>query len=118
MGRPTIDKGLKRSEKTTFRLTKKEQLQLNNAAEACGISTGNFIRLKLFKGKFPQPKPSKIDIDLYYELKKIGVNLNQIARRFNLGQVPSKTNTILQELLDQQQTIIRALLNDSYSKDR
>jgi hypothetical protein len=39
------------------------------------------VRLKLFKGKFPEPKTAKLDLHIFLELRKIGVNLNQLTKK-------------------------------------
>lgn len=118
MGRPKVNDDQKRSEKITFRVTVKEQLQLEQGANLCGLPTGNFIRNKLFKGKFPEPKISKIDLNTYLELKKIGVNLNQLAKQVNAGKVPIAIMAILDKLMLYQERIIRILINDSQSENR
>eukprot|EP01037_Dinobryon_pediforme_P007471 gene7471-7535_t len=38
---------------------------------------------KLFKGKFPEARIPKVDLDTYVELKKIGVNINQQTKQLN-----------------------------------
>src|ERR1700710_2261713 len=116
MGRPKINGDRKRSEKITFRVTVKEQLQIEKAADLCGQATGNFIRYKLFKGRFPEPKISKVDLNTYLELKKIGVNVNQLAKQVNAGKVPIAILAILDKLMLYQEKIIRLLLNDSHSE--
>lgn len=118
MGRPTIGEDKKRSEKITFRVTYSEQLQLNKGAILCNFCTGDFIRQKLFKGKFPEPKTAKVDLRVYLELKKIGVNINQLTRLANAGRLPVGIITNLKNLMAQQDEIIRILIDDSQSKNR
>jgi len=118
MGRPQVATEEKRSVKITFRLTKEEKKKLEQSAEICGFATGIFIREKLFKGRFPEPKVAKVDVGIYLELKKIGVNINQIAKHVNSGMVPIGILAVLNKLMEQQQTIIRILIDDSRSGNR
>ncbi|UEG55334.1 MobC family plasmid mobilization relaxosome protein [Mucilaginibacter daejeonensis] len=51
-------------------------------------------------------------MDTYRELKKIGVNLNQLTKRANAGILPPGLILALEHLGAQQQLIIQILLND------
>ena len=102
----------------TIRLTIEEHRQLEQAAKACGTVPAVLIRDKVFKGRFPRPKMAKIDLQTYLELKKIGININQLARHANSGMLPFGINAVLDKLIKQQQEIIRILLNDSDSENR
>jgi hypothetical protein len=118
MGRPQKVSEEKRSEKITFRLTRVEKNDLKNAAGVCGVSTGNLIREKLLKGKFPKARMPKTDVAVYAELKKIGTNVNMLSKLVNAGKVPISMLTILEKLKAQQDKIIRILIDDSHSENR
>ena len=118
MARPRLSNDVKLSKRFIFRLTEDELLLLKNVASLSGKAPGVAVRAKLFKGKFPKPKISKLDLQTYVELKKIGVNINQMTRQANLNRWPDGVKEQLQRLLKQQQFIIDLLLNDSESEDR
>ena len=118
MSRPKVADEERRIVNFTIRLTTEEQRQLEQAAIACGRVPAVLIRDKVFKGRFPKPQMAKIELQTYLELKKIGVNINQLARHANSGMLPFGINAVLDELIAQQQKIIRILLNDSDSENR
>jgi hypothetical protein len=119
MARPNITPEQKRSINFTIRLTPDEQRQLEKVAGICGKTPAVVIRNKVFKGKFPEPKLPKIDLNTYLELKKIGGNLNQLAKMANAGFISKHTDQLLMQLLKQQQTIIKEMLGrDSHSENR
>ena len=88
MGRPKVEKDKKLSRRFIFRLTEDELSRLTKAGETCGKAPGPLVRQKLFKGRFPEAKTAKLDLNTFLELRKIGVNLNQLARQVNAGIVP------------------------------
>lgn len=119
MGRPKGIKEEVRSKNYTIRLTEKEQERLERAAEVCGVTPAALIRNKLFKGRFPEAKTPRIDLKAYSELKKIGVNLNQLAKNANSGLLPMGVYSLIMKLLNQQETIISKILyRDSQSENR
>ncbi|GAA4329175.1 hypothetical protein GCM10023149_33670 [Mucilaginibacter gynuensis] len=118
MARPKILQDKKRVFKITIRLNVAERLQVQQSAKAAGMSNYLFAREKLLKGRVPEPKMARIDIDVYVELKKIGTNINQLAKHANSGRFPFGITSALRKLSEQQHFIIKLLLNDSQSKDR
>lgn len=79
----------KREKRITLRLTEEEYRLLKDLALERGITVSDLIRKRIFRERLPQPAPLKFlgKIDecrrLAYELNRIGVNLNQIARKVN-----------------------------------
>ena len=118
MGRPCITKEAIRSINFTIRLTEIEHKSLEKAAAACGLSLSAMIRKKVLTGKFPVPLPARIDLDTYLELKKIGVNINQLAKQFNSGKLPIAIMIILRKLKEQEEIIIKGLFYDRQSENR
>ena len=94
----------------TFRLTEEEQKKLFRLSEITGQVPGVLIREKLFKGRFPEPKKAKLDLDTYLELKRIGVNVNQLAKHANAGRMPVGMPTILKQLVAQLNLMIKLLV--------
>jgi hypothetical protein len=119
MARPKKTATEKRSVAFTIKLTEDERNQLAKAGAVTGMSARIFARVKLMTGRFPQAIMPRVDLDTYLELKKIGVNLNQLTKRANAGFLPPGLIKVLEHLGQQQQAIIQLLMNhDSQSKDR
>lgn len=119
MGRPRADEKHRKSINFTIRLTSGELQKLKDAAELCSRSPGALIREKVFGGKFPKPRLSRIDLKTYLELKKAGVNLNQLTKLAHSGRSGMELLKILMQLHRQQELIIRKLLyHAGQSEDR
>lgn len=75
----------KRNCQLSFRLTEKEIAAFEKKRAATGLSKTEFL-LKLLKSAKIQVFQFGDSIkDLHYELRKIGVNINQIAYLVNIG---------------------------------
>ena len=118
MGRPKMEREKKLSRRFIFRLTEEEMNRLNKAAEDCGKAAGTLVRLKLFRGKFPEPKTARVDLHTFMELKKMGVNLNQLTKKVYSGVLASGLLAVLVKLRQQQETLIQQLIHDSQSENR
>jgi hypothetical protein len=118
MARPKIVQELKRIYRYVIRLNEREQQKFLAAAEVSGVEVYKLLRTKLLTGRFPEAKIARIDLGLYLELKKIGVNVNQIAKQVNAGKLPFEIRKILLQLQEQQHLIIKVLLHDRDSEDR
>ena len=62
-----------------IRLTEAEKEQLIQRSKEEGKSLSSFIRESALKGR----SISKTDVQMIYELRKIGVNINQLAKHIN-----------------------------------
>ena len=65
-------------------LTPAQYQLLSNQANACGLSKRAYL-VRLIEGKPIRVRPSQEVKDLRWEVHKIGVNINQIARSVNAG---------------------------------
>ena len=89
----------------TIRLTEEEKEQLKKMAEAEGLTISDYVRKKLAGVRLrrkPQTEEARLKREWLYELNRIGVNLNQIARAVNkaMKEAPSEeTFTRLVEAL-------------------
>ena len=72
----------KRNRKKQFWLSFEEERQLRLNAIKVGLSESEYVR-SLIMGYHPKEKPSKDFFDLMMELRKIGININQIAKKVN-----------------------------------
>lgn len=115
MARPRINDSDKRVVQVNIRLTEDESNKVNQYAAASGLSPANWIRYKVFVGKFPPVKMSPLDASVYLELKRIGVNLNQVTHRINAGEFPTEYLMRQLELTMILNKIIKALINDRQS---
>jgi hypothetical protein len=81
-----------REKRITVRLTEEEYEMLSKLAEERNLSVSELVRKLVFERRLPKPTPKKAMLKipecrkLAYELNKIGVNLNQIARRVNINK--------------------------------
>jgi uncharacterized protein (DUF1778 family) len=90
MARPRKNRDQKRSEILRFRLRPSELSRLQKAARAGGLSLSDFVRAILIDGRLRVIQEVRtFDADLYDELRRIGVNLNQAVHKFHAtGDAP------------------------------
>jgi len=112
MSRPKVKEKDKRIIQVNIRLTASEAITVNEHAKASGLSPANWIRIKVFTGKFPAVKASPLDAAIYYELKKIGVNLNQATHKLNQGEFPKGYRELQLDLKASLEKILKQLLYD------
>ncbi len=68
-----------REEYLNIRVSKEEKEQIKKIAKSLGVSVSTYTRKSLLKEHIT----SKTDIQTIFEIKKIGVNLNQLAKHIN-----------------------------------
>lgn len=112
MSRPKLPDQNKRLVQVNIRLTNSESEKINEFATSAGLSPANWIRYKIFVGKHPPARVSPLDVAVYRELKKIGVNLNQATHKLNLGEFPKEYTVLQIELVSLLNTILKTLLDD------
>lgn len=89
-----------------FRVCPDDENRIKSRAKKAGLSISEYIRRMSCSGKIVV-KESQADIGLIRELNKIGVNLNQMVRKFNAtGKAPgvsdlSETLSRINAYLDQ-----------------
>lgn len=87
MARPKLPPQEQKSERIIVRLTPIEHAQAQLAAARHGISVAELVRRRLMGIRLPaSPTEAKINADAVAALNRIGINLNQIARRLNSGK--------------------------------
>lgn len=94
MARPK--QAVTRDQKVTLRLTAEELVALHERAAKSRQTITDYGRAQMLtkRGRPKKKKAAKmmpgifVDAELFHELRKIGVNLNQIARHCNTHQVP------------------------------
>ena len=112
MARPTIDKTDKRSIRFTFRMNEREEEYLIKLMAYSNLSGAEVIREIVFKNRLLQPKIPVLDQKTYGELKRIGTNINQIAKKLNSEETVTNVNNTLNELSTKLDFIIKNILDD------
>lgn len=98
-----------RSRKVTVRLSEDELAHLRKIVEESGWSQEAYLRA-LIKGVRPAPRPPPDFKAMTVELRRIGVNLNQIARQANAaGMVDAPA---YQEHADELQRTLRSIVDE------
>jgi hypothetical protein len=115
MGRPRVEDQDKRIVQVNIRLTEEEHKKVTQYAQASGLSPANWMRKKVFTGKFPPVKLSPLEASMYNELRSIGVNLNQIARKINQGDDHHKHFDFLLSTWIDIKGMLKQLTNDRQS---
>lgn len=72
----------KRDIKKQFWINDEEQKMLRRNAKKTGLSESNYLRC-LIMGYAPKEQPNENSYEIIRQLKGIGINLNQIARKAN-----------------------------------
>lgn len=83
MARPKKDPTARRSAQVNLRLSPVELHTLNQKAEAAGMNLTAFARAAALSRKLPTAQGPAVDFETRAELRRIGVNLNQIAKALN-----------------------------------
>ena len=86
MARPRLGDEERRTRTVGVRVTEAEAEELRERAQATRLSMGAYLR---WRGLGPQVRIAAEP----RELNRIGVNLNQMARAFNSGDVSSAAGT-------------------------
>lgn len=118
MSRPKVDEQDKRLVQVNIRLTTEESNKVNLYATASGLSPAHWIRHKVFAGKNPPVRMSPLDVSIYQELKRIGVNLNQVTHKLNQGDFPKDLRMTQLELLMLLKRILKAIVDDRQHDQR
>ena len=83
MARPKIEEEARRTETLAFRMTPVERMQIEHHAIEAGLSASEYVRMQALRGQVVVQKKRGLDPAVFDELRRIGVNLNQLARRAN-----------------------------------
>ena len=80
-GRPALPKGQRRSHRLWLRLTEAEQATIRANAQAAGLPLAEYLR-RAATGRVIR---ARVDGEVCSQLRRIGNNLNQVARALNSG---------------------------------
>lgn len=113
MGRPKKSKQERREYLVAVRLTETEKESLEKLVAYSGTSVPAVIRNLVLKDRVLKSRISMLDQQTYLELKKIGTNINQIAKHYNSNlPVPAEKLKAFQVLNEKLNHIIKNLIND------
>ena len=90
MARPRKDSDELRTETLAFRLTPAERIQIEQAAAKANLTPSAYARMQALKGRVVVPEHRTLAPDLFDELRRIGVNLNQLTRLAHINEDPPK----------------------------
>jgi hypothetical protein len=110
MARPALSEEERRTVQVNIRLTEEESQRLNEQAQGSGLSPANWIRHKVFSGRFPKIRVSPVEEKLYRELHYIGNNLNQAVKQVHSSRQVPNYLPILNSLLKLKYEILSKLL--------
>jgi len=112
---PRPEQKIKRDEQLNLRLTAYERESLSRRAAKAGLRLADFGRWLLLSDRRVvvrnAPPAPEIEHLLFEQLKRLGNNLNQVARRLNAMNLPAPPS--LEPLLRD----IRALLDRGFRRD-
>ncbi|WP_339879733.1 plasmid mobilization relaxosome protein MobC [uncultured Algoriphagus sp.] len=113
MARPKLPKKEKKSIKFSFKMDEGEFEQLAKLCEYSDLSASEVIRSCVFKNRLPKARIPILEKQTYIELRKIGTNINQIAKHYNSNKpVSSDKLTAFQALQEKLNLLIKLLVND------
>lgn len=110
MARPRSSEDERRSECFAIRLTPGERLALTHEAERLSISPTELARQRLTKGRVVVHEHRQLAPRQVFELGRIGINLNQIARALNSRQ--NINPATIESAIDELKKLIASLLLD------
>jgi len=93
-------------------MTEREEEMLIQLMRYSNQSGAEVIRDIVFKERLLQPKIPVLDQKTYAELKRIGTNINQIAKKLNADAKASGTEKTISELKVLLNKILNKILHD------
>ena len=101
MARPKIDPMKRRTAQVSVAVSPAELAALQEKADRAGMNVTAFTRASALSRKLPAPSTaSPVDFETRAELRRIGTNLNQIAKAMNAGRdgIPASLTATCQKL--------------------
>lgn len=95
MPRPRLEAPDRRDAQLRVRLTAAELAQLHADAERAGRAFPDFVRERVLTGRVTVEQGRVLAPEVWIELRRLGVNLNQIARALNTGREPGSVAAIV-----------------------
>jgi hypothetical protein len=114
-GRIPLPPEVKRTLPITVWVNKEEMETIDNLCDITKMPRGRLFRAVLL-GKstsINRPTVREGDVKLLNELSRIGNNINQIAKRLNIGKIPMLSH--VQKQLEEVQNLLMEIKNESKS---
>lgn len=74
-----------RTIRLTFRVSEEEMQEIDKLCKYAGVNISDLLRMAVFTARIKSPQIPLIDQQSFVELKRIGTNINQIAKAINSG---------------------------------
>lgn len=109
MARPTKDDATKLSQSLPpVRCTEAEKQEIKQKAAQAGLSLTEYIRKMVLHGKITIRQHKSVDPEVFFQIRKLGINLNQQTKKLNatgalpleLKQLWQKLNAVLDQILE------------------
>ncbi len=111
MARPKKSKEERLIARLELRLTTTDYAKAVQAAEDAGMTLTDYARQQILNGKVVIHKYRKLDHDTFDQLRRVGVNLNQLTRAVNQsGNIP---DTRLSNICLRLEDVLSKTINDS-----
>lgn len=112
-GRPTKSETDRRIRTAAFAATPTEFALLTRNADAAGLSLSAYLRAVILQstGIAPPPQDHRLRVAAVRELSRIGNNLNQIARSYNIGN--DRSDALADALHQLERTIMELIDHDA-----
>jgi hypothetical protein len=108
-GRPCLESKKAKSKKIEVRVSTLEQKDLLDRADRANLHVSTYLRETGLGREIIAP-PSLPNMKAYAELHRIGVNLNQLVRAINRGQVQNMDARIITRLYEEVRQLRLALV--------
>jgi hypothetical protein len=100
MARPKADPTDRRDIRVNLRMSAVEYAAAQERADRSGLPVASFARAAILSRKLPAAAGPAVDFETKHELRRIGVNLNQIAKALNARReaMPHSLDRVCREL--------------------
>ncbi len=100
MARPRKQVEQKRTRVIAFRVTDDEYASIERRAHKADIDIGDFVRHAALRKRITKPQTAPANFEAVNQLRRIGVNFNQIARALNSGggSLPSSFHALCERV--------------------
>lgn len=118
-GRPKSELGEVRSNRVTVRFSEKELEQVSGKAQLVGLEVSAFLREAALGRKVSvQASSFPVNVQTYDQLRRIGVNLNQLIRAVNSGAIVGIESENISELRNLVEKVGLEICGDRQAEER
>lgn len=100
------------------RLTPKEKKKLYSVAQQKQVSISEYVRTNIaLPPSVTKKEYDNLKLDLIYEIRKIGVNINQIAKKYNEYRLTEASEELI-DRMDRVQELVKRVVSSIMEKER